>query len=150
MKPGNHIIVGLAIAALFLVSGLATASSKCQTVEGKFVLQPVSEPECSSAVNICATGSYKGGLKGKSKFTGTSLIPTADTPSTAVVLLTGDNIIHTDQGDLFTKDAIVLRTNGAGEFNEVDIVVGATRDLTGAASVLQAVGTFTAAGGEGE
>ncbi|MBE7549988.1 MAG: hypothetical protein HS126_02780 [Anaerolineales bacterium] len=66
------------------------------------------------------------------------------------IALTGDNVIHTEKGDLFTKDAIVFRTTGAGEFGEVDTVVGGTRELTGATGVLRAVGTFTVAGGEGE
>ena len=67
-----------------------------------------------------------------------------------MVLLTGDNAIQTPDGTLFTKDAIVLRTTGAGEFAEVDVVVGGTGEWTGATGTLTATGTFTAlAGGEG-
>jgi len=47
---------------------------------------------------VCATGSYSGGLAGTSAFTGTSLVPTVDTPTTAVVLLTGDALITTKAG----------------------------------------------------
>lgn len=65
-------------------------------------------------------------------------------------LITGNNIIHTNKGDLMTQDAIVLRTTGAGEFAEVDTVVGGTGDWAGATGVIQAVGTFTfEAGGTG-
>jgi len=71
------------------------------------------------------------------------------TPTTAVLLLTGDNIIHTDGGDLLTKDAIVLRTTGAGDFAEVDTVIGGTGDWTGASGQFSATGTFTSAGGAG-
>jgi hypothetical protein len=50
-----------------------------------------------------------------------------------------------------TQDAIVLRTTGAGEFAEVDTVVGGTGDWSGATGVIQATGKFTfAAGGTGE
>ncbi len=144
------LVVGLAVVGLILVSGLAVASSNCKKVKGDFVLQPVTGPACTSPVGICATGTYKGGIKGSSQFTGSSLVPTADTPSSGVVLLTGDNLIQTEQGSLTTKDAIVLRTTGAGEFSEVDVVVGGTGEFAGASGVIQAVGTFTADGGAGE
>jgi hypothetical protein len=98
----------------------------------------------------CATGVYSGDLAGSSTFTGTSLIPTVDTPTTSVVLLTGDIAIRTRRGDILTKDAIVLRTTGPGDFAEVDTVVGGTGALVGISGVLRAQGTFTAAaGGEG-
>lgn len=144
------LVAGLAVVGLILVSGQAAADATCKKVKGQFILQPVSGPDCGSAVEICATGTYKGGIKGKSEFTGSSLIQTADTPTTAVVLLTGDNVIHADKGDLFTKDAIVFRTIDAGEFGEVDTVVGGTGNFAGASGVIQAVGTFTSAGGEGD
>ncbi|MBI1876823.1 MAG: hypothetical protein HYR94_01050 [Chloroflexi bacterium] len=144
------VIAILAVAALAVVSAGAVASSGCKKVSGKFTLQPVTGPTCTSTVDICATGTYKGGIKGNNNFIGSSLIPTVDTPTTGVVLLTGDNVIHTDKGDLLTKDAIVLHTTGAGEFAEVDTIVGGTRIWNGASGVIQAIGTFTNDGGEGE
>jgi hypothetical protein len=102
-------------------------------------------------VGICATGAYKGGIKASSVFIGTSLIQTVDTPTTAVVLLTGDNQFTTTGGMLHTKDAIVLRTTGAGDFAEVDTIIGGTGPWAGASGVLRAQGTFTAtAGGSGD
>lgn len=144
------IIAVFALAALAMVSTGAMATSGCQKVNGKFTLQPVVGPECTSPVDLCATGTYKGGIKGNSEFTGSSLTPTTDTPTTGVVLLLGDNVIHTEKGDLLTKDAIVLRTTGAGEFAEVDTIVGGTGAWSGASGVIQAIGTFTNEGGEGE
>src|SRR5262245_42146753 len=108
-------VAALVVIALVLLSGGAKALSGCQKVNGKFTLQTISGPTCSSSAILCAVGVYKGDLKGNSEFTGASLIPTADTPTTSVLLLTGDNMIHTQNGDLITKDAIVFRTVGAGE-----------------------------------
>jgi hypothetical protein len=139
-----------ACAVLLLAAGQPTdAAPICKKVKGKFTLQPVSGPACVSPVPLCATGSYQGGIAGDSTFTGSSLIQTVDTPTTAVVLLTGDNVIQTADGTLLTKDAIVLRTTGAGEFAEVDTIVGGTDELAGASGVFTATGTFTSAGGEG-
>ena len=145
------LVVGVsALLALTVASEGALAAARCRRVDGRFTLQAVTGPACTSAVGVCATGVYSGDVEGTSTFTGTSLVPTADTPTTSVVLLTGDNTIRTGRGDLLTKDAIVLQTTGAGDFAEVDTVVGATRGLLGASGVLRAQGTFTAvAGGEG-
>jgi hypothetical protein len=130
------VITVIAVIALIIVSGVATASSNCKKVNGKLILNPDT------------TGSYSGDIKGNSAFTGTSFTPT-DIPDVAV--LTGNNIIHTDDGDLMTQDAIVLRTTGAGEFAEVDTVVGGSGAWAGATGVIQATGKFTfAAGGTGD
>ena len=143
------ILAVLALAVLGLTSG-ALAASKCQRVEGRFTLQPVSGPACLSAVGVCAAGTYHGDLKGGSAFMGTSLIQTVDTPTTGVVLLTGDNLIHTAGGDLMTKDAIVLKTTGAGDFAEVDTIVAGSGEWVETTGTLRAQGTFTpAAGGQG-
>jgi hypothetical protein len=49
-----------------------------------------------------------------------------------------------------TKDAIVLKTTGAGDFAEVDVIVGGTHGWAGTTGQIRAQGTFTqAAGGEG-
>jgi hypothetical protein len=49
---------------------------------------------------------------------------------------------------LLTKDAIILRTTGAGDFAEVDMIVGGSGDWAGAIGTISTSGTF-AAGGEG-
>ena len=130
------VIATLVMLILVIASSAAMAQSSCMKVNGKLVLNPDT------------TGSYKGDLKGNSAFTSTGFIPT-DIPDVGV--LTGNNLIHTDYGDLMTQDAIVLRTTGAGEFAEVDTVVGGTGDWTGATGVIRAIGKFTfEAGGEGD
>jgi hypothetical protein len=133
---------------LLAIAGDVYASAGCKNISGKFTLQTVTGPACASAIGICATGSYSGGLKGTGSFAGTSLIQTADTPTTSVVLLTGDNVITTAGGTLLTKDAIVLQTAGAEAFGEVDTVVGGTGEWAGAVGQLTATGTFAASGGQ--
>lgn len=67
-----------------------------------------------------------------------------------MVLLTGDNAIESAGGRVLTKDAIVLRTTGDGDFADVDTIVGGTGVWAGRTGVLRAQGSFTtAAGGEG-
>lgn len=130
------VIAVVMVVALIIVSGVATASSNCKKVEGKLTLNPDT------------TGSYKGDIKGNSVFSQTSFAFT-DIPD--VALLTGNNLIHTDDGDLMTQDAIVLRATGTGEFAEVDTVVGGTGRWAGATGVIQATGKFTfETGGKGE
>jgi hypothetical protein len=136
------------VVVLALTSG-ALAAGKCQRVEGRFTLQPMLPPECTASLGICAAGTYRGDLKGTSTFIGTSLTQTVDTPTSGVVVLTGDNLIHTAGGDLMTKDAIVLQTSGAGDFAEVDTIVGGTGVWAGATGTLRAQGRFTLAAGGG-
>ena len=135
--------------ALTLVSSGALAASTCKPVAGAFTLQAVNDPSCPSPVGLCATGTYQGSFKATSSFVGSAFITSADTPTTGVVFATGDNTIHTNKGDILTKDAIALRTTGEGAFAEVDTVVGGTGEYAGASGVLTATGTFLNGSGSG-
>jgi hypothetical protein len=113
-------------------------------------LQAVTDP-CPSPVGICARGTYTGDLSGTFVFTGSSLVQTVDTPTTSVVLLTGDNRITTKNGTLNMKDALVLQTGGDGDFAEVETIIGGEGAWAGVTGDIRAHGTFTpAAGGAGE
>jgi hypothetical protein len=125
----------------------AGASSPCRHIQGEIELTPVSGPDCTSPVGVCGRGQLTGTLAGHSFFIGSSLVQSVDTPSTAVLLLTGDNRIETKRGTLLTKDAVVLRTAGDGEFAEVDTIVGGTDALQGATGVFTATGFYDAANG---
>lgn len=92
---------------------------------------------------------YRGAISGTSFFVGSNQLTTADTPVTSVILLTGDNAIQTRAGTLMTKDAIVFKTTGAGEFAEVDTIVGGTGDFAGATGTLTATGALSGGMGEG-
>jgi hypothetical protein len=141
-------ILACVITALALAG--TPAAARCRKVHGRIALESASGAACASPIGICATGSFRGSVSGVFSFTGTSLTPTVDTPTTSVVLLTGDNLIQTRDGDLMTKDAVVLRATGTGDFAEVDTIIGGTGAWAGATGSLTATGTFTAAGGRGE
>lgn len=145
----RRLLVGVAVMLPLVLAASGAQAAACKKVNGSFTLIPVTGPACTSQVGICATGLYKGDLKATSVFTGTSLVPTADTPTTAVVLVTGDNWFTSSGTTLLTKDAIVLRTVGVGDFAEVDTIVGGTGSWAGASGVLRAQGTFSAAAGGG-
>jgi hypothetical protein len=142
----------LALSALLtvVVVGSAAAASPCKKINGKLTLQALPSSTCISAISLCASATLSGDLVGVSSFTGTSQAVTADTPSTAVILLTGDNAIHTSNGTLLTKDAIVLQTVGAGNFAEVDTVVGGSGEWAGASGEFRAQGTFANGIGQGD
>jgi hypothetical protein len=140
----------LALAALaFTLAALpAAAGPRCKKVHSHLILEATA-PTCGSAIDLCAKATVRGTLRADTEFIGTSFQPTIDTPTSAVVVLTGDNTFHTRGGDFYTKDAIVLSTIGAGEFAEVDTVVGGTGIWAGATGTLTATGTFANGIGEG-
>ena len=145
------------IAVLFAMGGLAALATtqvasasgpSCRKVHARVFLQAEETPTCGSVIGLCASGELHGSLSGSSSFIGTSSLPTVDTSGTGVVLLTGDNRIETSNGMLLTKDAIVLRTTGNGEFAEIDQVVGGTGQFAGATGTLTGTGTFIDGVGE--
>lgn len=106
---------------------------------------------CTSPVGICTAGTLTGGLKGRFEFTASSLVPTADTPTTSVFLYTGDIVVHTERGDLLCKDAGAFESTGDGAVSSVCHIIGGTGEFVGAQGQIQFVGTFTFdAGGDGE
>lgn len=122
----------------------------CFHVQGRVTLTPTDPLSCGSDIFVCAVGELRGTLHASSEFVGTSFEPTIDVEDTGAALLTGDNAIHTAGGTLYTKDAVVLRTTGQGEFAEVDTVVGGTGDFEHATGVIIAHGTYNpVSGGEG-
>lgn len=132
-----------------IFGGQVAAAATCKKVKGTLTLQALDPSACLSPVDLCAAGTYRGDLKATSLFTGTAFISTADTPTTGVVIATGDNLITTAGGTLSTKDAIVLETIGDGNFAEVDTIAGGTGEWAGATGTLRATGTFLNGSGEG-
>jgi len=134
----------IAAAALLLTSVIAAAPASadpnCHTRHGSVSIEIITDSTCISDVNLCARVQFRGGLRGDSYFTGTSLTPSIDVIDTGIVFLTGNNHITTSRGDLFVKDAIVFNTTGEAEFSEVDTIVGGTGEFEGATGRLQALG----------
>jgi hypothetical protein len=142
-----------ALAAFVLTLGLAaavpaSATPVCQAIHGRVEIAAY-EPTCGSDIALCAHAMLHGTVKATSDFIGTSSVPTVDTATTGVVVLTGDNVFHTTDGDFFTKDAIVLNTAGDGEFTEIDTITGGTGEYAGASGYFIASGTFSQGVGVG-
>ena len=146
--------VRIALASVLLVSIVATGSTTARAaanIVGHFSSVVVGGPECLSPIGLCTRGTLSGGLKGEFFFTATSLVPTADTSTTGVVLYTGDIVLTTKDGTLTCKDAGGFQTVGAGAVASVCGIVAGTGRLAGASGTIQFVGTFTVAdGGDGD
>ena len=146
-------IVRIVLASVLLIPIMAVDSTASATanVVGHFSSVVVGGPDCLSPIGLCTRGTLSGGLKGSFFFTATSLVPTADTPTTGVVLYTGEIVLTTKDGTLTCKDAGGFQTVGAGAVSSVCAIVAGTAGLAGASGTIQFVGTFTVAdGGDGD
>ncbi len=135
------------LASLLMFGSTAAAEKTCREVHGKLTSAAVAGPACASPVGLCTAGTTKGGLDSSFEFTATSLTASADTPTTGVVLYTGDIVFHTAGGDLLGKDAGAYNTGAGGDLVELTTLIGGTGSLAGATGTLHVQGTFTAAAG---
>jgi hypothetical protein len=135
---------------LFGASGNARgAEPSCRDIQGTFTVQTSTGGECESPVGLCGTVEWRGDLRAMSSFVATSSIETVDSPVTSVLVFTGDATLSARGGTLVTKDAIVFRLTGSGDFAEVDTIVGGTGAFAGATGAWRASGTFSGNVGEG-
>lgn len=141
--------VSLAAAALFSAPAGKAAAAKCKNVRGHVTSQTVTE-NCNSPISLCAAGQFYGAIRGEFFLVGTSLTPTQDTPVTGVYIFTGDNVIKTREGEIYTKDAGALNLTPGSTGDDISIVTitGGTGKYEGATGRLRASGTFSDAGGE--
>jgi hypothetical protein len=144
----------LAGMALVLTATSVNAEDQCRHVNGHYAERAAAPTACPSPVGLCIEGEFSGGIRGAFAVTATSLTPTADTPTTAVVLFTGDGVIHAriggKQGDLFFKSAGAFHTVGMGEIVDLQLITGGTGALAGASGALRASGAFDPVVGSGE
>lgn len=138
------------VVTLIITAHSVTAQSDRKNVSGQVEIQAFSGPECTSPVGLCANVTFNGVLKGHGTFIVSSVTQTVDTPTTGVVLFTGDTLIETDKGQLTTKIAVLIRTTGAGEFSELDTIIGGTGRWQGTTGSLQVTGTFVDGVGSGK
>jgi hypothetical protein len=134
--------IGVGLLAVALVSGSTAEAASCKTARGSLTLNTVTGPECTSPVGLCVSGPLTGGLSGHAFVTVTSIIPTADTPTTSVVFLTADTVITTKKGTLSLKEGTMLQTSGPGEFSTLLKPVAGTGEWAGATGVYRSDGTF--------
>jgi hypothetical protein len=139
-------------ALLFATSERAEAedaAAKCRAVSGTFTVTTSTGDGCKSPVGLCGSVEWRGDLRAKSSFVATSSIETVDSAVTSVLVFTGDATVMAKGGTILTKDAIVFRLTGAGDFAEVDTVVGGTGAFSNASGAWRASGTFAGNVGEG-
>ena len=145
-------MAGVALAAcgsLVAVAGGA-ASAAPASVNGHFEVQTASGPDCASTVGVCLSGTVTGRIKGTFSVSATSVTATADTPTTAAVVVTGDAVVGTGEGDVLCKLAGTLQVTGDGPFVSLCVVTGGTGVWAGASGYLRTSGTLTVAeGGSG-
>lgn len=129
------------------------ASANSTSVAGKFdTPKVVFGDDCPAASSkICALGTAKGKLKGSFSFGVSSLIQTVDTPTTNVVVFTGDATLDMGSGSLTCKSSGTVQTTGDGPLAGLCVVTSGTGEFEGATGHLQVTGTFTfGAGASGD
>jgi len=84
---------------------------------------------------------------GQAEARATSIVATADTPSTTVQLFTSDSTVTGRAagraGTLIIKNAGAFASGGTGSIVDLQTIVGGTGDLAGASGALRAEGTFS-------
>jgi hypothetical protein len=142
----------VAAASAVLVSALLLGSAShadtaCRSVEGRYEERDASGPGCISPVGLCIAGLYAGDIKGPFAGQATAIVPTADTPTTGVLLFTSDSTIDARigglRGTLIVKNSGAFQTSGGGSIVDLQSIVGGTGELSGATGALRAEGTFS-------
>src|SRR5262245_23230293 len=95
LRPLTVGLVIIVIVAILTIINSASASQSCKSVKGDFTLTAVTGSGCNSPIGLCATGVYRGSIRGTSTFIGSGMLMTADTSQTDVVFVTGDSQITT-------------------------------------------------------
>jgi hypothetical protein len=150
-RRASTIAAGAAVSVLLVIGAAGVWAAGTRSPSGHFSSTVVTGAACQSPIELCTEGSLTGGLKGSFSFTGTSLIQTVDTPTTAVVLYTGDLSVNTKDGEFTCKDAGAFRTTGDGATSSVCTIVSGTGAYAGATGTIQFSGTFSSAsGGNGD
>jgi len=139
------------VAALTLTAGQSSAGGRCFEVKGSYVEHAVTGPDCQSAAGLCFAGTYRGDIQGSFTGAASSILATADTPTTTVSLFTSDSKITGKvkqwRGTLAIKNAGSFAAAGDGSIVDLQTVVGGTGQLVGATGQIRASGTFSFADG---
>ena len=136
-----------------MTAGLSTANAaECKRVQGQLEETLLPPPACTSPVGLCTIAQMFGNLKGEAHFTASAIIPSADSPATGVVFVTGDSIIAdaklgSKRGTLAIKNAAAFRTIGEGDLSDTQIIIGGTGDFVGATGSLRISGNFVGTSG---
>ncbi len=139
------------LAALALAQSASDATRPCFHVAGNYIEHAVTGPDCSSPVGLCIAGTYRGAIRGDFEARTSSIVATADTPTTSVQLFTSDSTIDARLGNragtLIMKVAGVFSAADDGPTVNLQTIVGGSGDLAGAHGALRSEGTFSFANG---
>ena len=118
-------------------------------MEGYLEETLVPPPTCTSPVGLCTVARMFGHLKGEARFTASGFIPSADTPTTAVIFVIGDTVVadaklEDNRGTLLVKNAAAYRTVENGDLVDNQTIIGGTGDFVGASGSLRISGNFLA------
>lgn len=139
---------------LTLIASSSHADVLCRSVHGHYTEHAVGTG-CTSPVGLCIAGDYAGSIRGPFAGQANTIVPTADTATTAVALFTSDSHIDATvrgrTGTLVIKNAGAFRGAGEGSIVDLQTIVGGTGQLAGASGDLRAQGVFSfATGGESD
>jgi len=138
--------------SVLVFASASRADATCRSVEGRYREHDTSGSGCASPVGLCIAGKYSGDIKGDFAGVATAILPTADTPTTGVILFTSDSTIDAriggHRGTLIIKNSGAFRTISEGSIVDLQTIVGGAGDFAGASGALRAEGTFTAGAGE--
>lgn len=150
-KTRRAAIIAAGILPFLLTSPATNASALCRTVKGTYVERDTSGDGCTSPVGLCIAGKYSGSIRGDFAGQATSIVATADTPTTNVLAFTSDSTIDARignrSGTLIIKNAGVFRTAGEGSIVDLQTIVGGTGAFAAASGDIRAEGTFSTATG---
>ncbi|GAB1646505.1 DUF3224 domain-containing protein [Krasilnikovia sp. MM14-A1259] len=150
MSSARGIRVCVTLGVLAIVLGPATstqAAAHCTPVAGSYVERPVTGPSCTSPVGLCIEATYRGDISGVAEGRATSIVPTADTPTTTVQLFTSDSTLtgktRGRTGTLLIKNAGAFASGGDGSIVDLQTITGGTGYLAGVTGAIRAQGTFS-------
>ena len=150
LTPRRLGVGALAIVAGIVLTGGGSASfaaGACTKVAGTYRLTAITGASCTSPVSFCAALDYDGAINAGGTFIASALTPSADTPTSAVIWVTGDTVIDDGSGStLILKTAFSLDTSGKQQFAGIEKVIGGSGRATGASGILRTVGRYS--GGE--
>ena len=132
---GRRGLVLLAVVAVVVTVALVPASAQTREVNGEFRSTRVAP---CAPTPICTEGRATGDINGRFTLTGTSVIPTAATPSTGVLAYTAEVVITTRNGTLNCRDTGVTRpVPDAGAASSICVVTSGTGIYEGASGYIQ-------------
>jgi Protein of unknown function (DUF3224) len=124
--------------------------SGCRNLRGSYI-EHAASGNCLSPVGLCIAGTYSGQIRGDFEGRATSILTTADTPTTGVAMFTSDSTIAATvagrSGTLIIKNAGAFASANGGAIVDLQTIVGGTDQLAGATGALRAEGTFSATTG---